>query len=128
MTDDESAIRNLVAEWLKATETGDDVKVLQLMADDVVFMAPGQQPMLGKQAFASAQAGMRNFVIDTGFEIKEIKISDNLAYCWNYLTVSITPKSGGNAMKRSGHVLSILEKTGDRWVVTRDANMLAINP
>ena len=37
MTDDERAVRNLVATWMKASETGDVDTVLSLMADDVIF-------------------------------------------------------------------------------------------
>ena len=51
MTDDERAIRELVASWMEASKTGDVAKVLSLMADDVIFTVPGREPF-GKDAFA----------------------------------------------------------------------------
>ena len=40
MTDDERAIRELVATWMTASQAGDIDTVLGLMTDDVVFMVP----------------------------------------------------------------------------------------
>src|SRR2546428_14081492 len=57
MQDDEQAIRQLVATWLSASKAGDTEKVLSLMADDVVFLIPGQPPMRGRAAFAAGPAG-----------------------------------------------------------------------
>jgi uncharacterized protein (TIGR02246 family) len=47
MTSDEQAIRRLVALWHSATAAGDVDTVLGLMANDVVFLVPGQPPMKG---------------------------------------------------------------------------------
>ena len=44
MTDDERAIRDLVAAWMKASQAGDTAKVLSLMADDAIFQVPGREP------------------------------------------------------------------------------------
>ena len=49
MTEDERAIRELIATWMRASMAGDTETVLSLMADDVVFMVAGQEPF-GKQA------------------------------------------------------------------------------
>ncbi len=53
MSDDERAIRDLIAAWMSATQAGDAETVLGLMTDDVVFMVPGREPF-GKEAFAAA--------------------------------------------------------------------------
>ncbi len=53
MTTDEQEIRNLVTTWMAATKAGDLDTVLSLMADDVVFLAPGQ-PVMRKVGFAAA--------------------------------------------------------------------------
>lgn len=52
MNKDEQAICDLVETWLAATKKGDLATVLSLMADEVVFMVPGQEPF-GKEAFAA---------------------------------------------------------------------------
>ena len=53
MTEDERAIRELVDTWMIATKAGDLATVLDLMADDVIFMAAGSEPF-GKAAFKAA--------------------------------------------------------------------------
>jgi hypothetical protein len=50
---DEQEIRQLVSTWMAASKAGDVDKVLSLMADDVVFLLPGQ-PVMYKADFAAA--------------------------------------------------------------------------
>lgn len=125
MQNDEQAIRDLVATWLSASKTGDTEKVLSLMADDVVFLRPGQPPMRGKAAFAASQAGLADINLEATGEIQEIEVLGEWAYLWNKLTVVMTPKKGGVPVKRAGDTLSILHKQNGTWVLFRDANMLA---
>ena len=124
MHDDEQAIRQLVADWLEASKAGDTEQVLQLMAEDVVFLQVGQPPMRGRAAFASAQAGLKPFNLDATSEIQEIKVFGEWAYCWNKLSIVITPRDGGAAIERAGHILSVLRKSTGHWVIYRDANLL----
>jgi uncharacterized protein (TIGR02246 family) len=128
MQNDEQAIRQLVANWLSASEAGDTEKVLSLMAEDVVFLVPGQPPMRGKSAFAAAQSGLRQVHIESTSEIQEIKVFGEWAYLWTKLSVVVTPKNGGVPIKRAGNTLSILQKQAGAWVLVRDANMLAVVP
>jgi uncharacterized protein (TIGR02246 family) len=124
MHSDEQAIRDLVSAWLSASKTGDRETVLGLMSEDVVFLLSEQAPMRGRAAFAAAQEGMAGFRIDALSDIREIKVFGDWAYCWNHLTVTVTPHDG-TAVKRAGDALSILRKENGRWVIFRDANLLA---
>ena len=126
MENDEQAIRQLLATWISATKEGDTEKVLSLMADDAVFLVPGQPPMRGKSAFAAAQTALQRSDIESSSEIQEIKVFGDWAYMWTKLSVVITPQNGGARIKRSGNTLSILKKQADGWVLFRDANMLAV--
>ena len=128
MQDDERAIRELVATWLSASKAGDTEKVLSLMAEDVVFLVPGQPPMRGRAAFAAGQAGLQPFHLEATSEIQEVKVLGEWAYLWTKLTVVVTPKKGGSPVKRAGHTLSILQKQAGAWVIVRDANLLAVVP
>jgi ketosteroid isomerase-like protein len=47
---------------------------------------------------------------------------------WTKLTVVVTPPGGTQSMTRAGHTLSILKKQNGKWVLARDANMLAPVP
>jgi uncharacterized protein (TIGR02246 family) len=125
MSNDEQAIRDLVATWLSASKAGDTQKVLSLMADDVVFLMPGREPMRGRSAFAATQPPLQQFDLDASSDIQEIKVFGEWAYVWTKLSVVMTPKMGGTPVKRVGNTLSILKKQAGTWVIFRDANMLA---
>lgn len=127
MANDEAEIRQLIATWMEATKAGDTAKVLSLMADDVVFLVPGQPPMIGKDAFAAAmqsqaQDGAPQF--DGHSEICELQVHGDWAFMWTKLSVTFTPP-GGKPMTRAGHTLTVLQKQNGKWVLARDANMLA---
>jgi uncharacterized protein (TIGR02246 family) len=124
MQTDEQAIRELITTWLTASKAGDTAKVLSLMSDDVVFLGCGRAPMRGKAAFAAGQTALSEIDIDATSEIQEITIVGDWAYIWTQLTVVMTPKSGGDANKRTGHTLTILQKQNGKWLLVRDANML----
>ena len=124
MSDDERAIRDLVATWMAASKAGDQDTVLGLMTDDVVFMVPGREPF-GKEAFAAASQGMQGMRIEGTSDIVELQVLGYWAYLRNRLNVTITPP-GGSPTTRSGYTLTILRKEADgRWLLARDANLLA---
>ena len=124
MTDDERAIRDLVDTWLAASKAGDLATVLSLMSDDVIFMVPGQEPF-GKQAFAAASEGAKDFRIEARSDIQEIQISGDWAYMRSHLEMTVTPPKSAAPIRRSGYTLTILRKARDgRWVITRDANLV----
>ena len=128
MSSDEQEIRNLVAIWMAATKAGDVEKVLSLMAEDVVFLLPGQPPMIGKSAFAAATGAQSKQALpqfEGTTEIQEIKVIGDWAFMWTKLKVVVTPPGGAPPMTRAGHTLSILKKQNGRWLLARDANMLS---
>jgi uncharacterized protein (TIGR02246 family) len=71
MTDDERAIRDLVATWMAASQAGDVATVLGLMADDVVFMVPGREPF-GKAVFAADAQAMKSVRLEGTYDIREL--------------------------------------------------------
>lgn len=90
MTDDERAIRNLVETWMTASRAGDAATVLSLMADDVIFMVPGQAPF-GKDVFRAGSETMKNVTMEGSADIRELKIFGDWAYLRNYIEITITP-------------------------------------
>src|SRR4029453_13367080 len=127
MQTDEQSIRELVAEWHKAAGAGDLSKLLNLMAEDVVFYVVGHPPIRGREAFAAAfRAAVRQVRIESTARIEEIQVAGDFAHLANYLTVTLTPLQGGSIMRRSGYTLTSLRKEPDGiWVLYRDANTLA---
>ena len=127
MSDDEQAIRALIARWIEATRAGDVESVLSLMAPDAMFLMAGQGPMVGQGAFAASLRGvLADHLIDSTSEVDEVAVSGDMAYCRSRLSVIVTSRHGKLPMQRTGHTLTILRKGSDgRWLLTRDANMLA---
>jgi uncharacterized protein (TIGR02246 family) len=123
MTDDERAIRDLVATWMSASAAGDTAKVLSLMTDDVVFMVPGREPF-GKEAFAAAAQGMQGARLEGTTDIRELRVLGDWAYLRNSITVTITPPGGSAPARRAGYALTILRKENGKWLLARDANLL----
>ena len=123
MTEDEQAIHQVVETWMTASRDGDVPKVLSLMTDDVVFLVPGREPF-GKEAFKAASESMKGAKIDGRNDIQELVILGDWAYLRGHIEVTVTPTSGV-PMRRAGHTLTILRKIDGRWLLARDANLVA---
>jgi uncharacterized protein (TIGR02246 family) len=120
---DKQAIRDMVQRWLEASKKGDSATLLNLLADDVVFITPGKEPF-GKEAFEGGEDQMKNMKMEADIDIKEIEVAGPWAWMRSFLTVTLTP-TGGSPSKMSGHILTILQKQSDgRWVIKRDANFV----
>ncbi|WP_218146858.1 hypothetical protein [Nitrosospira sp. Nsp14] len=79
-------------------------------------------------AAARAQSGQGNKgapQFDGRSEIREIKVLGDWAFMWTKLTVIVTSPSDAQSMTRAGYTLSILKKQRGKWLLARDANMLA---
>jgi uncharacterized protein (TIGR02246 family) len=128
MTADEQQIRQLVTTWMTATKSGDIETVLSLMTEDVVFLVPGRPPMIGKSAFAEAsqaQGSQGAPQFEGTSEIQEIQVMGDWAYMWTKLRVVVTPAGGAPPIVRAGQTLSVFRKVDGKWLLARDANLLA---
>jgi uncharacterized protein (TIGR02246 family) len=127
MNTDEQTIRNLVSLWHRATASGDVDTILTLIAKDAVFLVAGQPPMRGRDAF---ERGLRDLLmhhrVESSWDVQEVEVSGNLAYCWTHLQVRVISLAGGEPTAREGSALSILRKQSDgSWILIRDANLLS---
>ena len=127
MPDDKQQIRDLIDAWARASAAGDLEKILSLMDEDAVFLRAGHPPMRGREAFAAQfQQAIEQVRIEASSDIQEIYVAGDIAYCWNQLSVTMTPLKGGTPMRHTGPVLTIFRKEADgNWVLSRDANLLA---
>ena len=123
MKDDEKAIRELVERWMEASRRGDTATVLDLMADDVIFMTPSREPF-GKEEFRATSDSMRDLKMDGRAEVREVHVDGDWAWIRNHIDLTLTPNQG-EPMHRSGYTLTILRKGDDgRWRLFRDANLV----
>lgn len=125
MSDDEKAVRKLVDDWMAATKAGDKQTVLEMVADDVLFITPFGPPF-GKKEFAGAQGDNSDMPkIDGESKILEMEVMGERAWTRNQIDITITPPGGGETKKMSGQTLTLLKKGADgKWRIFRDANFV----
>ena len=126
MGPDERAIRDVHSTWIDAVNAGDLVCLLRLMADDVVFLNPGQAPF-GRDGFSpSFSAAHEQARINCVSELEDVVVVGEVAYTLSRDSLSVTPRAGGEAMQLAGHRITVYRKQPDgRWLLARDAHTLS---
>jgi uncharacterized protein (TIGR02246 family) len=112
---------------MAATKAGDVETVLGLMAEDAVFLVPGKSPMRKSDfaAAARAQASQDAPKFSGTSDIQEIRVIGEWAFMWAKLAITATQSDGSPSIQRAGHTLTVLKKENGKWVLARDANLLA---
>jgi uncharacterized protein (TIGR02246 family) len=123
---DERAIREVHSTWIDAVNAGDLVRLLTLMADDVVFLNPGRAPF-GRDGFSAVfPAAHQQARIRCSSELEEVAVVGEVAYTRSRDSLSVTPRDSGEAKHLAGHRITIWRKQPDgRWLLARDANVLS---
>jgi len=115
-----------MADWRRLTAEGDLNGLLSLLSDDVVFLTPGNPPITKNdfaKGFREVSAKAR---IEARQDVKEIRVSGDMAAAWSQLTVVLTPNNGGTTSEASGYVLTVFHRSpADTWLLARDANLVA---
>ena len=126
MGPDERAIRVAHSTWIDAVNAGDLVCLLGLMADDVVFLNPGQAPV-GRDGFhAGFSAAHERARISCVSELEDVVVVGEVAYTLSRDSLSVTPRGAGEATRLAGHRLTVYRKQPDgRWLLARDAHTLS---
>jgi len=125
MGTNEREIREVHSTWISAVNAGDLGRLLTLMADDVVFLNPGQAP-IGRDGFsANFSAAHEQVLIRCSSELEEVVAIGEVAHTWSRDALSVTPRNGGQATQLAGHRITVYRKQPDgRWLLARDANTL----
>jgi uncharacterized protein (TIGR02246 family) len=122
---DEQAIRDLHEAWIVAVNTGDTDRLLCLMADDAVFMNPGEEPLRRDGFPAKFTSAHRRFHIRCLSELEEVAVLGDLAWTRCRDSLCVTPRDGDATTRLAGHRLTLYRRQPDgRWLLSRDANTL----
>ena len=126
MASDEQAIRTLHSIWIEAVNAGDLAHLLTLVAEDVVFLAPGQAPF-GREGFSSNfKAAHQQMRISCTSELEEVVVVGEVAYTRSRDALSVTPRDSGPAAQFAGYRLTVYRKQRDgRWLLSRDVHTLS---
>ena len=88
-------------------------------------MVAGASPFSVALRKVDAGDHLGQFRIEGKPDIQEIRIAGGYAFCWNHISVTMTPLQGGSSKQRAEHILSVFRKEPDgRWLLFRDANLL----
>src|SRR5438309_4108952 len=122
MAQDERESREIHSTWINAVNAGDLVRLLTLMADDVVFLNPGQAPF-GRDGFsANFSAAHQQVRIHCSSELEEVVVVGEVAYTRSRDALSVTPRAGGEETQLAGHRMTVYRKQpAARWLLARDA-------
>ena len=125
MGPDERAIREVHSTWIDAVNAGDLGSLLNMMADDVVFVNPGHAPF-GRDGFSPGfTAAHQRARIHCISELEDVVVVGEIAYTLSRDSLSVTPRGGGEAMRLAGHRMTVYRKQPDgRWLLARDAHTL----
>ncbi len=125
MGTDEREIRAVHLTWITAVNAGDLDRLLALMADDVVFLNPGQSPS-GRDGFsANFLAAHEQVRIRCISELEEVVVVGEVAYTRSQDALSVTPRAGGEATQLAGHRITVYRKQPEgHWLLARDAHTL----
>ena len=126
MGPDEQAIRQAHSTWIDAVNAGDLGRLLTLMADDSLFLNPGRAPC-GRDGFSAVfPAAHQQARIHCVSELEDVVVVGEVAYTLSRDSLSVTPRSGGEAMQLAGHRITVYRKQPDgRWLLARDAHTLS---
>jgi len=126
MGSDERDIREVHSTWIRAVNAGHLARLLTLMANDVVFLSPGQAPVGRDEFSANFLAAHQQARIHCSSELEEVEVVGEVAYTRSRDALSVTPRAGGEATQFVGHRMTVYRKQRDgRWLLARDANTLS---
>ena len=124
VSSERQAILDLMARWRGRSVAGDVDALLEMLADDVVFLTPGNAPF-GKKEF---EARFRKFSASASMElnhdVREVHVSGDLAYAVSHLRVTTKPRQGGASVVTEGDILTVFRRSAGRWMLARDANLM----
>ena len=121
---DTQDIRDIVATWARASETGDLESIKSLMDEDILFLTHGNEPF-GRDVFIQHfEKNVKQMNLNVRADVREVEVRDDLAFARVWLEVRITP-SNGEPITRTGYTLSVYRRRpGGPWKLWRDANLV----
>ena len=126
MGPDEREIHEVHSTWIDAVNAGDLDRLLTLMADDVVFLNPGQSPVGRDEFSANFSAAHQRVRVRCVSELEEVVVVGEVAYTRSRDALSVVPRAGGEETQLAGHRITVYRKQPDGcWLLARDAHTLS---
>ena len=122
---DVAAIRAMTEAWEAAVQAEDVPALVAMCTDDIVVMGPDVPRARGKQVLEDSYRGLfEAFSVKATWPVEgteEIVVADEWAYQISEFTVSMTPKTGGEATEDHGKLIMIFQRQPDgAWKFARE--------
>jgi ketosteroid isomerase-like protein len=108
--DDFSAIEDIHEHWLELERRGDNLAVLQLCTDDVMWMPPTSSPLVGQLAITEWLRSAEHKIINLETTNIRIRGSGSVAYKTSGYSTSYQPTNSSDIKTAKGAHLWILHK------------------
>jgi ketosteroid isomerase-like protein len=93
---------------------GDPIWVAALYAEDAVLLAPGSEPMMGRDAIrAHEQTFLDAFKIEMSIEPADVVEHAEKGWGYGSFKGTLTPKSGGAPVEVTGKYLNVVQLRQD---------------
>ena len=122
--DDLRAIMVLRDEWVAAVYAKDVTRLLALVTDDCVFLAPGVAPIRGKESVeALYKQVFSKYRVEQSFWFEEVQAHEEWAYGLGKHSTTLTPLDGSQPARAEGMGIAIMLKQVDgSWRFARGLN------
>jgi uncharacterized protein (TIGR02246 family) len=128
---DRNAILALVERWHRATRAKDMHAILELVAEDVVFLPSSLPPIKGKEEVEKMYRAFFPIYREIKQEaaIEELQVVGDWAFLWGTDELRLMPESGEAEIHMKGKGLSILKRQSDgSWRFWRGINNMTQRP
>lgn len=107
--------------WLEAVEQGDLDAYVDLVVEDVVWIAPGPVALEGRMAFRDWLAPfLEQHIYAMSVSDPDIRVAGRWAVEKGMFHSHISPRTGGDAMEHTGRFLTLWRHGADgKWRIDR---------
>jgi ketosteroid isomerase-like protein len=121
---DEAAIREHIAQTAAANNAADTLGWVELFEDGAVYMPPGAPEVTTRAGLQEmAASGFGPYAADIQITPAEIVISGDWAFARSYVTGTVTPRAGGEAIRVDVKQIVIYHRQPDSsWKIARMIN------
>jgi uncharacterized protein (TIGR02246 family) len=118
----ESAVHDAHEAYLESINSNDVARFLATVTDDIVFLPPNSEPIVGRDAVGAWVAGYFEAIQTVWTKATvELVVANGLAYEWYRYQVVDSPRDGGEAATDAGNGVNIYRLGADgTWRVWRD--------
>lgn len=119
--DERDAVYQVIADYFKAINAGNQEEILKLYTEDAVVMVPFAPSRIGKSTIEAESKGTYKIIdFDINFIVDEIIISGDWAFARSRTDGRVIVKTTGDTMVDKGKSIHILHKQSDgSWKIAR---------